>query len=280
MTTSETEAKLETSSGPLRRNHVRVTGAGQKTIVLAHGFGSDQTAWRHIEAALAPSYRLVLFDHVGAGQADAEAYSPRRYRSLHTYATDLLEILAELSLRDVIYFGHSMSGMIGLLAGIEEPERFERMIFMGASPRYINDSTYYGGFEQKDINTIYGAMTNNYQAWASGFSGHVMGYPERPELAAEFAATMMRIRPDIAISVARLIFQSDHRQDLSKLTLPTLIVQPNRDPAVPVPVGQHLATHIPHAELRVIDTQGHHPHMSAPEAVLQAVLPFIQKGAG
>lgn len=266
---------MHVSSAVLMRNNVRVVGAGAKTVVLAHGFGSDQSAWRHIEAALAPNHQVVLFDLVGSGHAEVSAYSPRRYRSLHAYAADLLEILAELSLESVIYIGHSMSGMIGLLAGITEPERFERMVFVGASPRYLNDTGYVGGFDQSDINALYSAMSSNYQAWASGFSGLVMGYPERPELAAEFASTLTSIRPDIAVAVARLIFQSDHRADLAKLSVPTLIIQTQHDPAVPAAVGTFLSTQIPRAELRIVDAQGHFPHLSAPDAVLSAVLPFI-----
>ncbi len=52
---------------PFVRNNVRVVGAGSPTLVFAHGFGSDQTAWRHHEAVLANlrtnGFGVVLASH-------------------------------------------------------------------------------------------------------------------------------------------------------------------------------------------------------------------------
>ena len=47
-----------------------------------------------------------------------------------------------------IFVGHSVSSMIGVLAAIEEPQRFARLILIGPSPRYINEADYVGGFER------------------------------------------------------------------------------------------------------------------------------------
>lgn len=266
----------QSSHSALVRNNVRVVGSGAKTIIFAHGFGTDQTAWRRQESVLAADHRLVLFDHVGAGSSDPRAYSPQRYRSLHSYADDLLEILAELEVQDAVYVGHSMSGSIGVLAAALEPERFSRMIFLNASPRYLNDGDYHGGFEQSDIDNLYAAMTTNYQLWVSGFARMVMANPERMDLTQEFAATLSAIRPDIAVAVSRIIFQSDYRAELPRHRVPTLIVQSSHDVAVPRGVGEYLARHIPRAELLVIDAHGHLPHMSAPQAVLDAICSFIR----
>jgi sigma-B regulation protein RsbQ len=258
-----------------QRNHVRVVGQGAKTLVFSHGFGTDQTAWYQQEAEFSPDHRLVLFDLVGAGKSDLAAYSARRYRTMHSYAADLLEILDELQLRDVIYVGHSMSGIIGLLAALQEPERFAKLIFLSASPRYLNDQGYTGGFEQADIDALYAAMSGNYQAWASGFAPIVAASPERPEVAAAFVATLSAIRPDIALAVARMVYQSDHRKDLSGLRVPTLIVQSSDDVAVPVAVGEYLARCIPGARYLLINAHGHLAHMSAAAEVNRAIRSFL-----
>ena len=259
----------------LARNNVRIIGTGPKTIILAHGFGTDQTAWRHQEADLATTHRVILFDHVGAGSSDISAYSARRYRSLHSYADDIVEILAELDAQEVVYVGHSMSGMAGVLAAILEPDRFARMILIAASPRYLNDGDYHGGFEQRDIDNLLAAMTANYQMWASGFAGLAMANPERPELAEKFAATLTALRPDIAVATSRMIFHSDYRAEVPQLKVPTLIVQSQNDVAVPLAVGEYLAQHIPHAQLQTIAAQGHLPHLSSPQAVLDAIRSFL-----
>ncbi len=255
----------------LQRNNVNLLGNGTQTIIFAHGFGSDQTAWRHQVAAFASNYRIVLFDHVGAGKSDFSAYSPRRYSSLYSYAEDLLDLCAELKLSQCILVGHSVSGMVSLLAALVEPQCFSQLIFISASPRYLNDDGYIGGFEQSDLDALYAAMSANYYAWASGFAPIAMGNPEKPELATEFANTLAAIRPDIAQAVARVIFQSDHRIELPRLTLPTTILQSNNDVAVPPEVGQYMTKKIPRSKLIPIRAQGHLPHLSAPEVVTSAI---------
>lgn len=255
----------------LERNNVKILGNGSKTIIFAPGFGSDQTAWRHQVAAFSSNYRIVLFDHVGAGKSDFSAYSPRRYSSLYSYSEDLLDLCAELKLTQCILVGHSVSGMVSLLAALVEPQRFSQLIFISASPRYLNDEGYIGGFEQSDLDALYAAMSSNYYAWVSGFAPIAMGNPEKPELALEFANTLGAIRPDIAQAVARVIFQSDHRAELPRLTLPTTILQASDDIAVPIEVGQYLADKIADSQLIHIQARGHLPHISAPDVVTHAI---------
>lgn len=255
----------------LERNNVKVLGNGDRTLVFAHGFGSAQSAWRHQVAAFAPNFRIVLFDHVGAGESDFTAYSPRRYSSLYSYAEDLLDLCAELKLAECILVGHSVSGMVSLLAALVEPQLFSQLIFVGASPRYLNDDGYVGGFEQSDLDALYAAMSSNYYAWASGFAPLVMGNPDKPELAQEFAKTLAAIRPDIAQAVARVIFESDHRQELPRLQVPTLILQSSNDIAVPLEVGKYIADKMSQSQLINIDAQGHLPHLSAPDVVTKAI---------
>lgn len=250
---------------------MNVLGNGSQTLILAHGFGTDQTAWRHQVAAFANSYRIVLFDHVGAGKSDFSAYSPHRYSSLYSYAEDLLDLCAKLKLKDSILVGHSVSGMVSLLAALVEPQYFRKLIFVGASPRYLNDVDYIGGFEQADLDALYAAMATNYYAWASGFAPLVMGNPDKPELAIEYAKTLAAIRPDIAQAVARVIFQSDHRQELPRLKTPVDILQSNNDIAVPLEVGEYMAAKIANSTLINIPATGHLPHLSAPEAVNHAI---------
>jgi sigma-B regulation protein RsbQ len=255
----------------LQRNNVNVLGDGEKTLIFAHGFGSDQTAWRYQISELQSRYRIVLFDHVGAGKSDFNAYSPRRYSNLYSYAEDLLDLCAVLKLDRCVLVGHSVSGMVSLLAALVEPHRFSKLIFIGASPRYLNDVGYVCGFEQADLDALYAAMSSNYYAWASGFAPIAMRNPDKPELATEFANTLAAIRPDIAQAVARVIFQSDHRADLLKLTVPTFILQSSDDIAVLMEVGQYMAARIPKSQYIPIDATGHLPHLSAPDTVSRAI---------
>lgn len=258
-----------------KRNNVNVIGNGTQTIIFAHGFGADQNIWRHQLPVFASNYRIVLFDHVGAGKSDLSAYSPRRYSSLYSYAEDILDICHELKLKQCILIGHSISGMSSLLAALIAPDCFSQLIFLNTSPRYLNDIEYVGGFEQSDLDALYAAMSTNYYAWATGFAPLMMGNPDRPELAIEFAKTLSSVRPDIAQSVARMVFQTDHRTDLPKVKVPVGILQSNQDVAVPQDVGQYMAKKIPQNQLIILATSGHLPHVSAPDLVNNAIAQCI-----
>jgi sigma-B regulation protein RsbQ len=267
-----------TKQNAVRKNNVKIEGnlESDKTIVLGHGFGTDHTAWRFITGAFKDDYKLITYDNVGAGEADLNAYNPIKYSRINSYADDLVDLCEQLGIRDALFIGHSVSGMVGLLASKKAPEFFSKHVFMNASPRYLNDTGYRGGFEQSDLNGLFNAMANNYQAWVSGFSSLAMSNPEKPYLAEEFARTLSAIRPDIALAVAQAIFQSDHRKDLPGFNKESLIIQIRDDIAVPMEVGIYINNTIPNSKLVILDAKGHFPHISAPEEVIQAIKSFIK----
>lgn len=262
----------------LKKNNVTVLNGGDSkpTMILAHGFGTDQTSWNSIARTFSKDYRVVLYDNVGAGKAEPSAFSPNKYDTLHSYADDLLDICAELQIKDAIMVGHSVSGMIGLLAAIKKSEHFKKMVLIGASPRYLNDKDYVGGFTQQELNGLFEAMANNYYAWVSGFAAAAMENSDRPQLADNFAKTLSAIRPDIAQSVARVIFQSDHRKDLSKLNVDTLLLQTRHDIAVPPEVADYLHQNIKNSQLKIVDAVGHFPHISAPDNIIAALKDYLK----
>ncbi|TDQ06330.1 alpha/beta fold hydrolase [Pedobacter metabolipauper] len=261
----------------IKKNNVTLEGnvnAG-KTIIFAHGFGTDKTSWDIVKQAFAADYRLVLYDNVGGGNADPKAYSPLKYNTLNTYADDLLAIAKELDLKDAIVVGHSVSSMICLIAAVKAPQCFSKMILIGASPRYLDDDGYFGGFNQQVLNDMYENMTNNYYAWVSGFSAVAMANPDKPELGEGFAKTLAAIRPDIALSVAKVIFESDIRKELTKLNKPTLLIQTKEDIAVPAAVAEYLNENISGSTLTYVNATGHFPHISAPQEIISAIKAFI-----
>jgi len=262
-----------------KKNNVSIEGNinALETLIFAHGFGTDQTAWEKVKSAFAEDYRLVLYDNVGAGKSDPNAFSPIKYSSLQSYADDLLAIIEDLKLKNVKVIAHSVSSMITLLAAIKQPQHFEKLVLIGASPRYLNDESegYIGGFTQPVLDGMYETMTTNYYAWVSGFSAAAMGNPENPELGESFARTLGDIRPDLALAVAKVIFESDVRQELPKLKKPTLLIQAQEDIAVPNEVALYLNDGIADSKLVHVNATGHFPHMSAPQEVISAIKSFI-----
>jgi len=262
-----------------KKNNITVEGNlnATETIVFAHGFGTDQTAWNWVKDDFKADYRIVLFDNIGAGSADPDEYIPEKYSQLSAYVDDMLNILADLNLQNTIVVAHSVSSMVSLLAAIQKPEYFSKLVFIGASPRYLNDEehNYTGGFTQPVLDAMYSAMAGNYCAWASGFSEVAMDNPEQPELARQFAYTLSAIRPDIALEVAKVIFESDVREHLPHLKKKVLLLQSWNDIAVPTEVAYYLHAHIENSTLKFIDAKGHFPHISSPRAVIAAIKSFI-----
>lgn len=258
-----------------KRNNVKVLGSGPATMVFSHGFGCDQNMWRLLAPQYASRFRTVTFDLVGAGQSEIAAYDPVKYDHLSGYAGDLLELIDEFADGPVVFVGHSVSAMIGLLAGIRAPERFAGHVMMGPSPCYINDADYVGGFTREDIDSLLDTLESNYLGWASSMAPAIMGAPEQPELGVELTNSFCRTDPDIARQFARVTFMSDNRADLPKLTAPTLIVQSSEDLIAPVAVGEYMHRHLPNAMLRVVENVGHCPHLSAPCASADAVDEFL-----
>ena len=263
---------------PLKRNCVTVCGNlnAAKAIVFVPGFGTDQKAWKDVSAAFLDDFRVVLLDNAGAGQSIPEAFVQEHYLNLHQYAFDLLEICAVLKLRDAVVVGHSVGAMISVLAAIKEPSFFARLVLIGASPRYLDDGDYRGGFTQKDLNELYRAIARHYPDWADSFAPRVMANADRPSLASNFAATIKSIPAERTLTVLCSIFQSDHRADLEKLDKPTLLIHANEDLAVPQEVAQYLQRAIKGSRLSVINATGHLPHISAPSEVIAAMYDFVR----
>jgi sigma-B regulation protein RsbQ len=262
----------------LTRNAVTLAGRPDgQPLVFAHGFGCDQGMWRYVTPPFTDTHQLVLFDHVGAGASDLTAYSPKRHGRLEGYAEDLLEILDHLDLEPVVLVGHSVSAIIGLLAAAERPDRFDRLVLVCPSPRYVDDLGYRGGFSQAEIDELLETMDGNYLGWSQYIAPVIMGVPDRPELGAELASSFCRTDPAIARRFARTTFLSDNRSDLDRVRTPSLVLQCREDVIAPREVGQYVHEHLRDSELVVLDAVGHCPNLSAPGEVVTAMQRYLAR---
>jgi len=260
----------------LERNRVTVRGVPEgRPIVFAHGFGCDQEMWRFVAPDFEVDHRVVLFDHVGSGRSDLSAYDSRKYGTLHGYAADLVEILRELDLRDVVFVGHSVSSMIGVLAYRRAPELFGALVLVGPSPRYVDDGDYVGGFSRADIAGLLDALDSNHLGWSAQMAPVIMGNPERPELGEGLTNSFCRTDPDIAREFARVTFLSDNRADLAAIAVPTLVLQCSADVIAPDVVGEYVHEHVPGSVLVHLQATGHCPNLSAPEETTAAIRAFL-----
>jgi sigma-B regulation protein RsbQ len=257
------------------RNHVTITGQGQRPMVFAHGYGCDQNMWRFVAPAFEADHTVVLYDHVGAGRSDLAAYDASKYASLEGYATDAIEVCEALGLREVTYVGHSVASMIGVLAANRRPDLFAALVLLGPSPRYINDEGYEGGFREEDIRQLLDLQETNYLGWASALAPVIIGDPSHADATAELEGSFCRTDPAIARRFAAVTFLSDNRADLERVRVPTLIIQSATDAIAGPQVGRYVHEHITESRLVVLPVTGHCAHLTAPELVTEAIREFV-----
>ncbi|EPS64213.1 hydrolase, alpha/beta fold family protein, partial [Genlisea aurea] len=263
--------------GVQEAHNVRVLGSGHRVILLAHGFGTDQSVWKHLAPHLVTEYRIVLFDNMGAGTTNPDFFDFDRYSSLEGYAFDVIAILLELEIPTCIYVGHSVSATIGMIASVFRRDLFTKLVCISASPRYLNGEDYYGGFERDDLEGVLKAMESNYRDWFEGFAPLAVGGDMASIAVQEFSRTLFSMRPDIAASVARTIFFSDLRAYLGSVTVPCHIIQSAKDLAVPVVVSEYLRRNLGgKSVVEVMSTEGHLPQLSSPEVAIPVILRHIR----
>jgi sigma-B regulation protein RsbQ len=259
------------------QHNVHVLGpADGQPMVFAHGYGCDQNMWRYVVPRFTDRYRVILFDHIGAGGSDLGAYDPARYSSLDGYADDVVKLCKSLELEDVIFVGHSVSATIGILAAAAAPDIFASLVLVGPSPRYIDEDGYVGGFSRTDIDELLASLDSNYLGWSAAITPVIMGNPERPGLAQELEESFCRTDPDIARRFAHVTFLSDNRADLARVKTPTLVLQCTNDVIAPVTVGEYVRDQMPNATLVMLNATGHCPHLSAPLETAEAIERFLE----
>ena len=261
------------------RNNIRISGRGTQPMLFAHGFGCDQHMWRYVAPAFEDEYRVVLFDYVGSGRSDTSKYDAERYGTLGGYAQDVLDVIHELDLHDVIFVAHSVSGMIGVLAANREPDRFERLVMIGPSPRYINDEGYEGGFGRADIDGLFEMMDKNFLGWANFMAPAIVKNPDRPELAEELQQSFCSTDPVMARQFAEATFYSDNRDDLAKSRVPALILQCADDMVAPDVVGEYVHAHMANSTLSKMKATGHCPHLSHPDETIALIKEYLSQPA-
>lgn len=259
----------------LDRNNVTLSGEGRRAMMFAHGFGCDQNMWSPVAKEFERDFRVILFDHVGAGRSDLAAYDSGKYSTLDGYADDVVEIGRELGLKDAVFVGHSVSAMIGALASLKAPDMFSDLVMVGPSPRYVDDDGYVGGFSREQVEELLEFLANNHLGWSAAMAPAIMGNPDRPELGDALTNSFCATDPEIAREFARVTFFSDNRADLPAITARTLVLQCRQDIIAPTAVGEYVHSQIPDSSFMLLDATGHCPNLSAPVEVTAAIRAFI-----
>lgn len=260
----------------VRRNNIKIMGTGTRPLVFAHGFMGDQNLWRLVAPAFTKDYKVILFDYVGSGRSDPKSFDAGKYSRLEGYSQDVIDICEELKLQKVIFVAHSVSGMIGLIASIQRPEFFAKMILIGPSPCYINDGSYFGGFDKKVLENLVVKLETDYSGWVKDIAPAAMNTPNKPELSQELVDTLLTRDQKVVKHFATATFFSDYRKDLLKFKIPSLILQCSDDIMAPLQVGDYLHAHLANSYLKVLKAKGHFPQLSAPKELIKEIRDYLQ----
>ncbi|EKB49801.1 alpha/beta fold hydrolase [Cecembia lonarensis] len=259
-----------------KKYNIKYQDSGKPVLVFAHGYGCDQSMWRFVAPAFEEKYDVLLFDYVGSGNSDIKEYNPSKYNTLYAYAEDVLEIITYLNKSEVIFVGHSVSAIIGILAAKMQPQFFQNLVLVSPSPYFINDGAYKGGFSKEDIEEIITTVEDNFIGWTSFVTPVIVGNKERMEFASELEKSFCSMDPVAARQFAKITFSSDHREDLAGIDVPCLIIQCQFDQLAPIEVGDFMHEKLTSSQLVVIEEWGHCPHLTSPGKVIASIDQFLQ----
>lgn len=260
------------NSSPIERFNVKLSGDGTVPLVLLHGLGCDQRIWQSVAPAFAADYRLVLLDQMGAGASDTRHYDRERYGDLHGYADDLVQVLDALALEDAVLVGHSVSGIIAMLAALKRPERVARLVMICSSARYLNDPPHYaGGYDDEVLAGLMELMEKNYLDWAGAITRMAIGEQPTPRFREDLEQHFLATDPAILRQFAKVVFYSDTRAYLPRLPIPAKVMQTRHDAIVPLSAAEFLQRELPEGELVMLECRGHYPQTTAPAILIDAL---------
>lgn len=256
----------------VNQHPARADAPAPRHLLLAHGYGCDQSMWREL-LPLLRDHHCISFDFPGTGAGSLAAYDPQRHATLEGYADNVLALAASLDLPDLVFVGHSVSAMIGALAAERAPGLFSELVMLCPSPCYLNDGPgYQGGFEPEQIDGLLDALAQNPVAWSQAVAPLIMGNPDRPDLTHELSGAFCSMDPTIALRWARATFLSDMRGLVPKVQVPSLVLQCAQDDIAGPQVGRWTASNLPRGRLAMLQAQGHCPHLSHPQETARVLL--------
>ena len=246
------------------------TGSGPETIVFSHGLLMDHTMFAAQQAAFAPRYRVIVYDHRGQG-ASADAASGY---DMDTIAEDAAALIVALKASPCHFAGLSMGGFAGMRLAARRPELLRTLTLMntGAGRESITGRIRYNflaqlvkivgtrPFRSIAVKELFGKATRTSsdpakQAMLKEWTQKLGARPKR--LAKALLAVMNR--PGFP------------QEELAKIQCPTLVILGEDDTAQLPVFSERLAQAIPTARLARIPEAGHSSSLEQQDAVIEAM---------
>lgn len=296
---------MDTSTTVIERHLAMVDGieveylvAGTGTdVLLLHGVGESADGWRGLMARLAPSYRVYALTLPGFGglrravagsgvEGKSAARDAVEDPSPEGFARFCHAFVTAKGLERPVLGGHSLGGLVALRAALDQPDRVRALVLIAAA-----------GLGREVTPVLRAATVPLFGDVAAGMARSgpgaalravskapmVFGRPwrVRPEWLADqyrrardgrFMETTLRsLRTQVGVWGQRRVVLDE----LSALSLPTLVLWGGSDRVVPVAHGRAAVARMPAGRLRVLDGSGHLPHVEDPERVVAEIFRFL-----
>lgn len=261
--------------------HIEDSGGGGRPLVLIHGWPLSAQSWApQLPALQAAGYRVVAYDRRGFGRSD----KPASGYSYDTLADDLQHVMDHCGLQDVTLVGFSMGGgEVARYVGRLGEARLHSVVFAAAVVPYLmktadnpdgpltpDKAQQKKDWMARDRNGYFDAFSQNF------FSAHgVMRVNEAQR--SETVALCHQAAPHAALACMDAFATTDFRDDLKKLTVPTLVIHGSADAIVPIEgSGQRTHRLVPHSQLVVVRDAPHGLNVTHTQAFNDALLSFMK----
>ena len=227
-------------------------------LVLPCSLGTSRELWA--PELFTARYRVLRYEHRGHGDSEVP---PGPY-TLEELAGDALALLDELGLERVTWCGLSLGGMVGMWLGANAPERLDRLVLACTSARVPSPGAYAeraGLVREQGIEPVADAVV------ARWFTPQAP-----PELPARFREILVSTPPEGYAGCCEALAGWDFRDELPRVSVPTLVLAGTADEATPRADTDLLAARIPGARHFVLDGAPHLANLERPAEFAAAVL--------
>lgn len=258
-------------------------GNAHGTVVLIHGWPLSGAMWDYQLAEL-PKHglRVIAYDRRGFGQSS----KPWDGYDYDTFAADLKALLDELDLHNVTLVGFSMGGgEVARYMANYGGARVARVAFVGSVTPYLLKTDDNPDGVDKDtfdtmVETINKDRADFLQTFSKQFYGvNLVSHPvSQAHLEGDFMRAYMASHK-ATIDCVRAFSETDFRNDLTQVQVPTLIIHGDSDKTVPIESsGEVTANALPSAHYIVYDGAPHGLFVTHKDRLNQDLLAFVQEG--
>jgi len=232
-----------------------------KPVIFAvHGAGGGAWLWRKMRVAFGGNASLLaidLPDHCSSGGKGSS--------SITEYREVVRKVVRKMGLDKPIAMGHSMGGAIVIDWALNNPEELSGLVLVGTGARL------------RVASGIFQAVKENFEGYIQAMEKIAFGKDTSPEVLKEASNYFRLVNPETIFGDFTACDKFDVIKEISKITLPTLILCGGADMLTPPKYSDFLAKNISRSDLVVISGAGHTLSLEKPQEAADAITDWLKK---